>query len=156
MAKSKYRMDFPKLAEEYAKQGMIDKEIALKLGISKETFYKYQKKYPDFSDSIKVGKGSIDHEVQQSLYKRTKGFEYEETHVEYKDFPKPGEKAKPTSVRKITKMIIPDVTACIFWLKNRMPERWRDKQEHDVRIKGSLSIEDMRKNLEDAKGDGSQ
>ena len=23
----------------------------------------------------------------------------------------------------------PDVTACIFWLKNRMREEWRDKQE---------------------------
>ena len=25
----------------------------------------------------------------------------------------------------------PDVTACIFWMKNRMPERWRDVQNVD-------------------------
>ena len=32
----------------------------------------------------------------------------------------------------ITKLIIPDVTAQIFWLKNRQPDVWRDKKEADV------------------------
>ncbi|MDD5356326.1 MAG: hypothetical protein PHY56_07320, partial [Candidatus Omnitrophica bacterium] len=31
---------------------------------------------------------------------------------------------------KVTvKEVIPDVTAQIFWLKNRQPDKWRDKQE---------------------------
>jgi hypothetical protein len=25
-----------------------------------------------------------------------------------------------------------DTTACIFWLKNRQPDRWRDKHDHAV------------------------
>ena len=84
--------------------------------------------YPDFKDSIKRGKAPVDFEIENALLKRARGFEYEETYVEYKDFPKNKEKANPTLVRKVTKMIAPDVTACIFWLKNRMPRRWRDKQ----------------------------
>ena len=30
--------------------------------------------------------------------------------------------------------LAPDVTACIFWLKNRDPEHWKDK--HDVDLSG--------------------
>ena len=25
-----------------------------------------------------------------------------------------------------------DTTACIFWLKNRQPAKWRDKQDHEI------------------------
>jgi len=51
----KYNDDFPLLAEDYARQGMKDIDIARKLGISKQTFYNYQKIYIDFLDSIKKG-----------------------------------------------------------------------------------------------------
>jgi hypothetical protein len=30
------------------------------------------------------------------------------------------------------KHVPPNVTACIFWLKNRMPEDWRDVRDHVV------------------------
>jgi predicted transcriptional regulator len=35
-----------------------------------------------------------------------------------------------------------DTTAMIFWLKNRQPERWRDRQQHDVsaEVKGEIKI----------------
>ena len=131
MAKSKYRDDFPARAEAYAKQGLIDKEIAQKLGVSEKTYYDYQNKYPQFLQALKRGKEPIDQEVEQCLLKRARGFEYEETHIEYKELPGPGVTAKPTSVKKIKKLIIGDVTAQIFWLKNRMPERWKDKQAHE-------------------------
>ena len=29
------------------------------------------------------------------------------------------------------KYVIPDTTAQIYWLKNRKPEQWRDKQDRD-------------------------
>ena len=82
------------------------------MGISVETFYKYVKKYPDFSDSLKRGKAPVDIEVENALLKRARGFEYEETYFEYKDFPKNKEKAKPTLVRKVKKIIPPNVNAC--------------------------------------------
>jgi DNA-binding XRE family transcriptional regulator len=36
-----------------------------------------------------------------------------------------------------------DTVACIFWLKNRRPDRWRDRHEldGDISIKGPLVIE---------------
>ena len=42
----------------------------------------------------------------------------------------------------------PDVTACIFWMKNRMPERWRDVQNVDHAI-GKYIISDRPMTLEE-------
>ena len=50
-----------------------------------------------------------------------------------------------------TKMVIPDVTAQIFWLKNRRPDRWRDKPqevEADMSETGVIILPE-RKRLED-------
>lgn len=116
---------------------MIDREIARSLGISRAVFYEYQKKYPDFLDSIKRGKAPIDFEVENALLKRALGYEYEEVMVGYK----PGkgeEKAMPTVIRKTKKQVIPDVTAQIFWLKNRRPRLWKDK--HVVGMDGTMNI----------------
>ncbi|KQL21983.1 transposase [Cytobacillus solani] len=38
-------------------------------------------------------------------------------------------KYKSVLVEEKTKEVIPDTTAQIFWLKNRKPNEWRDKQE---------------------------
>ena len=139
MAKIKYDEDFPARAEDWARQGLRDEDIAKKLGISRETFYQYKKTYSDFSDALKKGKAPIDFEVENSLLKRARGFEYEEVHIEYK----PGKKGKdekeeliPISIKKIKKIVIPDTTACIFWSKNRRPRRWRDK--HDIDLGGGV------------------
>jgi len=131
MAKTKYNDDFPLLAEGYAREGMIDKDIAAKLGISKDAFYRYLKKYPDFYDSLKRGKAPVDTEVENALLKRARGYEYEETTVEY-DAAVEGKKASPRKIKKVTKQVIPDTTAEIFWLKNRKPKKWRDKQNIEL------------------------
>jgi len=138
MAKSKYDDNFPLLAEDYARRGLTDIQIAEKLGISKATFYEYQKTYPDFLDSIKRGKKPVDVEVENALLKRAQGYEYEEVHVEFKTGQEE-EKAKPKSIKKIKKQVVPDVTAQIFWLKNRRSKLWRDR--HDIEHSGSMNFE---------------
>ncbi len=140
MAKSKYDETFPLLAQDYARQGMIDTQIAKKLGIHVATLYEYQKLYPDFSEALKKGKMPVDIEVENALLKRAKGFEYEEVHVEYKPKGKEDEEAKkkPTLIKKIKKFFPPDVAACAFWLKNRRSKLWRDK--HDLDVSGDMNI----------------
>lgn len=121
---------FPLLAEGYARAGMIDIEICKKLRISQESFYKYQREHPEFSEAIKRGKAPVDFEVENALLKRAMGFEYEEktTEVEIGSDGQP----KPARIKTTKKMIAGDVGAQAFWLKNRKPETWRDK--HDVTI----------------------
>jgi hypothetical protein len=136
MAKLKYDKDFPIRAEGLARQGMIDKQIYKALGISHETFYRYLKIYPEFSEALKKGKSPVDTEVENALLKRALGYEYEETMIEYK--PPEGGKdekdktAKPVAIKKTMKQVIPDVTAQIYWLKNRRPDKWRDRHEMGI------------------------
>lgn len=136
--KEKYEDTFPLLAQDYARRGLIDKQIAKKLGISEPTYYEYQKKYPEFLKAIKKGKAPVDVEVENALLKRAKGYEYEEIHTEYRPKGKTDEKAKPSLIKRIIKQVVPDVTAQIFWLKNRRPKVWKDK--HDVDVFGNVNI----------------
>ena len=141
MAKEKYTDDFPLLAQDYARQGMIDKEIAAKLGISERTYYDYQEKYPQFLQAIKKGKAPVDVEIENVLLKRARGYEYEEVTVEYKSGKSEANKSnksKLTLTRKIKKQVAPDTIALIFWLKNRRPELWRDR--HDIDLSGDLNV----------------
>jgi hypothetical protein len=42
---------------------------------------------------------------------------------------------------KYIEHVPPDVTACIYWSKNRMPDRWRDQQQID-HVLGKYIISD--------------
>lgn len=126
MARGKYKQWLTKegliLIEGWARDGLTDVQIAKKIGISKQTFYDWQKRYPDFSDSLKKGKEVVDRMVENALLKRALGYSYiERTQIE-------DDEGKITT-KEIEKHVVPDTTAQIFWLKNRQPKRWRDKQE---------------------------
>jgi predicted transcriptional regulator len=148
MAKCKYTGDFPLLAEGMARRGMTDEQIAEKLGISKDTFYQYIKKYPDFSDSLKRGKSPVDVEVENALLKRALGYDYEETTTEYSSLEKSGKNGDKANankgewkvVKKTKKFIPPDVTAQIFWLKNRRPDLWKDRTDANHTITDQTAL----------------
>ena len=157
MSKPKYKEDFPLRAEGYAREELIDEQIAAKLGISTSTYYEYQKQHPEFSEAIKRGKWPVDVEVENALLKRAKGYEYEETTIEYI----PGKKDKKLiakKVKKMTKQVVPDVAAQKLWLTNRNPAKWRDRQEFGL---GAIEDDDrefkvtvIHVNDNDINGDG--
>ncbi|WP_391209187.1 hypothetical protein [Psychrobacillus sp. L4] len=51
-------------------------------------------------------------------------------------------KHKSVLVEEKTKEVSPDTTAQIFWLKNRRPDKWRDKQ--DIQHSGTMEINSFR------------
>lgn len=126
MAKSKWEQVEGKLVlvEGWARDGLTDEQIAGNLGISKDTFYKYKKQYPDFSESLKRGKEIIDYEVENALLKKALGYEYIETTKELK-----GDKLIIT--KEVTKQVIPDTTAQIYWLNNRKPKQWKNRRSEE-------------------------
>jgi hypothetical protein len=135
--KTKYDPDtFPLLAEGYAREGLTDDEICKKLGIAKETFYTYQKKYPDFLDSVKKGKAPVDFKAESALLKRALGYTYEEKTTELRIDDKGN--AKPAVVKTVKKEVPPETGAIAFWLKNRKPEKWRDKQDVELQTEHPL------------------
>ena len=124
---TKYNKDFsPLLAEALALSGMTDKQIAKKMGISEATLTNWKKEHPEFLASIKRGKESPDDLVEQSLFRRATGFDNDKA---VKIF-MPANAKKPVYA-PYTERVHPDVTACIFWLKNRRPDRWRNNPEEN-------------------------
>ena len=151
MAKSKWNDVKEKLnlVECWARDGLTDKQIATNLNISEDTFYEYKKKYPEFSEFLKRGKEVVDYEVENSLLKRALGYEYEEKTYETVYDDHQGAYIEKLT-KRVTKQVAPDTTAQIFWLKNRKPKVWRDKQEieHSGNINNpfaGMSTDELRK-----------
>lgn len=120
---SKYSPDMPERAKGLALLGYTNAEIAAAFGINVSTLYDWKNKHPELSDAIKEGGEVIDVQVAQALYKRTQGYMVTEEKTEQ------SESGIKTTVAE--KHIPADTTAMIFWLKNRQPKQWRDKQEVD-------------------------
>ena len=104
------------------------------MGISRFTLQEWQKRFPIISATLKEGKAPVDIEVENALLKRAMGYQYEETITEVEEVPtgRVDEYGRPIMkqqkhIRKILKTALPDTTAQIFWLKNRRPDKWRDK-----------------------------
>lgn len=132
--KSKYNDDFPLLAQGFAREGLNDKEIALKLGINVSTLYEYQKEYKEFSEAIYKGKAPVDTKVENALLKLCLGSESEEVSVEYDPAKKNGGEPVVRKVKKTTKEILPNPVSCFFWLTNRKKDKWKNTHKIDAVI----------------------
>jgi hypothetical protein len=120
----------------WARDGLTEPQIAQNMGISFPTLCDWKNKFPNILDALKRGKEPVDIQVENALLKRALGYDYEETITEVEELS--GGRTKK-HVRKITKHVAPDVTAQIFWLKNRKPKQWRDRVEQAV----SIDTEDL-------------
>ncbi len=101
--------------------GAKDKEIADFFGVSEQTVNGWKKLFPEFLESIKRGKMEADANVASSLYNRAIGFTKKDCE---KVFQFQGNIVRA----KVTEYFPPSETAGIFWLKNRQPDKFRDKQ----------------------------
>lgn len=111
--------------EGWARDGLTDKQVAYNMNIAESTLHEWKKKYSVLSESLKRGKEVVDRQVENALLKRALGYEFKETTQELTE-----DGMRVTKI--ITKQQAPDTTAQIFWLKNRKPQEWRDKQETEI------------------------
>lgn len=109
------------MIEGWARQGLTDEQISKNMSISYSTFREWKKKYSALSAALKKGKTPVDFEVENALLKRAMGFEYEETETIIEEV----DGKQRERIKKIKKVALPETSAIIFWLKNRMPEQWR-------------------------------
>lgn len=121
----------------WARDGLSNEQIAHNIGITAKTLCEWQNRFGEFRNAIKKGKEVVDREVENAMLKRALGYEYDEVTQE----PVTDKDTGVTEMRvtkRVTKQIVPDVTAQIFWLKNRKPEEFRDKR--DVELSGSVDL----------------
>lgn len=110
--------------EGWARDGLTDEQIAKNIGISRSTLNVWKDRYSDISDALKRGKDVIDRQVENALLRRALGYEYEEVKEKF-------EYGVITERTVTKKEVVPDTTAQIFWLKNRKPDKWRDKPGYE-------------------------
>ncbi len=112
--------------EGWARDGLTDEQISSNMGITTSTLYVWKNKYSEISEALKKGKEVVDRQVENALLKRALGYRYDEITTE-----------GDVETKRVTKEVVPDTTAQIFWLKNRKPDVWRDKK--DVGLSGELN-----------------
>ena len=117
-------------------KGFTDKQIAKALGVTEQTINNYKKDYPEFFESLKRGKDIADGKVEVALFQRAMGYSHPDTHIS---------NYQGTITRtEVIKHYPPDPTSMIFWLKNRQPDKWREKQDIEMTKQLEVIITDYR------------
>ena len=115
-----YRPEFVDLAYKFCLLGATNDDLARSLDVSATSIDEWIASKPDFACAIKKGKDEADAKVASRLFARAIGYEQKAVKIA----------STPDGREHITEYIErfpPDTTACIFWLKNRQPAKWRDK-----------------------------
>jgi hypothetical protein len=112
------------VARKAAALGATDVQIADILTIDVATLYRWKNQHDEFREALRASKEVIDGAVEQSLFRRAMGYSHPAVKIMVVD---------GAVVREeYTEHYPPDTTACIFWLKNRKPQEWRDKSEVEI------------------------
>ncbi len=119
----------------WARNGLTDEDIAHNIGINVATLYDWKKKHPEISEALNINKAVADIIVENALFKKAVGCTVKETIKS--TIKNPDGTVTETTTEK-TRELPPDTTAGIFWLKNRKPKDWRDKQE--VELSGNVGM----------------
>lgn len=128
--KTKYNEEVLEHIKAWARDGLTEKEMCAKIGVSQWSFNEWKKKHPQLPIALKENKEAVDDSVELSLLKRARGYDYDEiTEID----------GPLGFTRKVVKKHIPpSEVACFFWLQNRRREKWRKKQEIDLNDNGNM------------------
>ena len=143
---TKYRPEYDKQAYKLCLLGATDKELGDFFEVDERTINNWKIEHPTFFQSIKSGKIEADAVISSSLFKSAKGYTSKEITYERMDADINPESEEPEDTmfevfrkKVVVKDVAPNPTAIIFWLKNRQPQKWRDKQE--VGLSGNVEID---------------
>jgi hypothetical protein len=127
----KYKAEYGKQATALCKLGATDHDLAEFFGVTDRTLRNWKIAFSGFSAALKVGKEVADDRVERSLYNRAVGYSFPAQKImQYEGDP---------VIVDYVEHVPPDVVACIFWMKNRRPDMWRDKHDVDVSVTEKLA-----------------
>jgi len=119
---TKYKKEFADQALKLCRLGATDKDMADFFDVDESTITRWKQAHGEFRTSLKEGKLMADAEVADKLYHRAIGYSHKEIKLAQQE-------GIFTDEKEVVKHYAPDPTAAIFWLKNRQPGLWRDKQQ---------------------------
>lgn len=107
------------LVDQWRREGIPYDDIALNyIGIGTTTMWRWTKQCPELAKALMISKDVLNSKVENSLLKRALGYDYEEVTEELVE-------GQMRVTKVIKKHVSPDVKACLAWLCNRRPDRWR-------------------------------
>lgn len=153
---TKYKEEYNEQAYKLCLLGHTDEELASFFEVDASTIHRWKHDYPDFCESIKKGKVIADAEVSSSLYNRATGMiiktqqAMKVKNVTFSEGKKESE-TENIEIAELENEIPPDPTSMIFWLKNRQPDKWREKREVvEVEADNDITINVRRVGKKDA------
>ena len=135
-----YKPEYTEQAYKLCLLGLTDKELADFFEVSEVTLNAWKKRHPVFLKSLKEGKVLADADIAESLHIRAKGYESKEDRLD-----------KEGNPFVVTTHIPANPVSQIFWLKNRQPDHWREKQEIAVTDRTLRTTIPEREPIEDEK-----
>lgn len=112
----------------WAGDGLTFAEIARKIGVTKQCLQQWVERYPEVKTALYTTKEQLDYEVENALFRRAVGYKTEEVKTIVGYAKKDG--TRPVRTEKIEVEIPPDVTACLAWLNNRLPDKWKRNRDN--------------------------
>lgn len=131
-------LPYIELIKMWKRDGMSNQEIADKLSIKRSTLYNFQNQHEELKNALFKDGDLIDAEIENKVLANAMGFDYEEEQilqrkvVHYDDNGKKLTEVTEPVVVKIHKTKLSDQSAAQWWLKNKRPGKWKDKQELDL------------------------
>lgn len=120
---SDYKDEYVEQAYKLCLLGATDEELADFFGVVVKTLHNWRNEHPEFLQSTIDGKKMADANVASRLYQRAMGYEHADVHVTaYQG---------AVTMTPIRKYYPPDTPAASLWLRNRQPDKWRDKLDHE-------------------------
>ena len=136
---TKYKDEYARMARKACLMGATNDDLAELFDVATSTIHEWRDNHEDFSDAIKQAKVESDAQVERALFERATGY----SHPEVKVFHDQGEIYTWEGIKHYP----PDTAAAFIWLKNRQPQRWRDKQEIEHSGAINITIEESEKDL---------
>lgn len=124
------------LLEGWARDGLTEEQIAKNMGICLKTLYNWKTNNLPILQALKKGKEVVDFEVENALLKKALGYIIT---LHKQKVTKDGDVVDYEEEMHIP----PDTTAQIFWLKNRKPDKWRDKVVDDENEEAITNASDI-------------
>lgn len=118
---TEYQPEFAEQAAKLCALGATDFELGRFFEVDTSTIYRWKNSHPEFCEAVRSGKDEADERVERAFYHRAVGYTYESEKV----FQHQGEIIRAPLLEHVP----PDVGAAFNWLKNRRPDKWRDKHE---------------------------
>lgn len=126
----KFKKEYITQAKKLAGRDFTDQELADFFEVTKRTLDRWKLQHPDFCLALKMGKELPDERVKRSLYQMAVGYE--------QDVVKVMQHEGQVVYAPYRERVAPSPAAAIFWLKNRLPDEFRDKQDVEHKVSFSL------------------